>query len=398
MNLEQLRTRIGDPPPRGFPTLEFEKRVTRAQQLMHEQKLDALVVTAPPNFRYFSGLETQFWESPTRPWFILVPRTGAPIAVVPEISAPEVQRTWIKDVRSWPAPRPKDDGLSLLASVIASTERTWGRVGWELGREMTLRMPVIDFLALQDSCRGVEFVDGSPTLWKARQVKSQLEIDHLRYICRLASVAYEALAERTWSGQSEMEIAREARVLLHELGADSVPFLPVISGRDGVSQIVCGPGKRTVADGDLIFIDTGATFDGYFCDFDRIYSVGRLSSEAKKAHEALWQATEAALRALRPGQTAHDLWAIMSPILEAAGARGNNVGRLGHGLGLQLTEPPSNMPGDFTVLQSGMVMTIEPGMEFAPGKMIVHEENVVITEEGCELLTLRAPREIWNVA
>ena len=77
-----------------------------------------------------------------------------------------------------------------------------------------------------------------------------------------------------------------------------------------------------------------------------------------------------------------------------AGSIGNNVGRLGHGLGLQLTEPPSHMPGDGTRLVPGMVLTIEPGMEYAPGKMVVHEENIVVTENGPDLLTQRAPRAL----
>ena len=88
----------------------------------------------------------------------------------------------------------------------------------------------------------------------------------------------------------------------------------------------------------------------------------------------------------------------MATILEHAGSAGLNVGRLGHGLGMQLTEPPSNMPGDDTPLVPGMVITIEPGMEYAPGKMIVHEENVVITEDGCELLTRRARRDMPVIA
>ena len=92
--------------------------------------------------------------------------------------------------------------------------------------------------------------------------------------------------------------------------------------------------------------------------------------------------------------TAEDVWRAQSEVLEAGGSLGNNVGRLGHGLGLQLTEPPSNMPGDRTPIVADMVLTIEPGMAFAPGKMIVHEENVVITEDGCDLLTRRAPREM----
>jgi Xaa-Pro dipeptidase len=84
----------------------------------------------------------------------------------------------------------------------------------------------------------------------------------------------------------------------------------------------------------------------------------------------------------------------MNRIVVEAGAIGNNVGRLGHGLGLQLTEPPSNRLGDGTVLVENMVLTIEPGMEYAPGKMIVHEENIVITQDGPRLLTKRAPREM----
>ena len=123
----------------------------------------------------------------------------------------------------------------------------------------------------------------------------------------------------------------------------------------------------------------------------------RWSDDAKRAHAAVWDATEAGLAAARPGVTVEDVWQVMAKLLEDAGSIGNNVGRMGHGLGMQLTEPPSNMPGDQTVIEAGMVLTIEPGMEYRPGKMIVHEENVVITENGAELLTTRAPREFWTI-
>ncbi len=84
------------------------------------------------------------------------------------------------------------------------------------------------------------------------------------------------------------------------------------------------------------------------------------------------------------------MWAV----LEEGGALGESVGRLGHGLGMQLTEGPSNKPGDDTPLEPGMVITIEPGMEFAPGKLMVHEENIAITDGAPELLTRRAPPEM----
>ena len=84
----------------------------------------------------------------------------------------------------------------------------------------------------------------------------------------------------------------------------------------------------------------------------------------------------------------------MNQIIAEGNAVGNNVGRLGHGLGLQLTEPPSHRPGDNTIIRENMVLTIEPGMEYAEGKMIVHEENIVIRKNGAELITKRAPKEI----
>lgn len=384
-------------PRRGFDRAEFETRLARAQRLMREHRLDGIFVSAPPNVRYFTGFASEFWESPTRPWFVVVPAEGEPIAVIPEIGAPEMAATWLRDIRTWPAPQPEDDGISLLASTLEAIPRRFGRVGAELGREMVLRMPVIDFLALREHLKTSEIVDGSPCLWRIRMVKTEAEVAHIRHICQIASAAYEALPPLVHVGDSERDAVRKLRILIAEQGADATPFLPAISGPGGVPQIVCGPHDRPLENGDILFIDTGSTYDGYFCDFDRNYAVGPLSDAARRAHDAIWEATELGITAARPGATTDDVWRAMARRLEAAGSVGNNVGRLGHGLGLQLTEPPSHRPGDGTVIEAGMVLTIEPGMEYAPGKMIVHEENVVITPDGAELLTQRAPRQMWRI-
>jgi Xaa-Pro aminopeptidase len=369
---------------RGFGPEEFELRLARAQAAMTHDELDALVVTTAPNVRYFTGFNTQFWESPTRPWFIVVPREGAVIAVIPEIGEPGMAGTWVEDIRSWPAPRPDDDGVSLLQATLTSLPRRFGRIGWEMGRESVVRMPLKDFDALRERSGNLTFADGSPTLWALRRVKSPAEVARLRHVCQLASAAFEALPQRLRLGDSEIEARRKMQIELTEQGADNVPFVAVVSGPGGYSQCIVGPGERRLGDGDVLFIDTGATYDGYFCDFDRNFAFGHISDAAQRAHEAVWDATEAGIAAARPGA--------MADVLEAAGSKGLNVGRMGHGLGLQLTEPPSNMPGDDTPLEPGMVMTIEPGMEYALGQMLLHEENVVITEDGAELLTRRAPR------
>lgn len=380
-------------PKRGFAPSEFETRVERAQRIMRRNELDAVFVTTPPNVRYFTGFDSQFWESPTRPWFVVVPLSGEPIAVIPEIGAPEMALTWVKDIRTWPAPVPEDDGVSLLKETLDALPRRFDRIGAELGREMSLRMPVIDLLRLRNSL-GSEIVDGSPAIWQMRMVKTDAEIEHIHYICNIASDAYEALPNQISIGENERESVRKLRIDIARRGADATPFMPAISGPGGVPQIVCGPHDRILEKGDVLFIDTGSTFDGYFCDFDRNYAVGGLSPDVARVHEALWLATEAGIAAAVPGATTDDIWRAMNRIIEEAGALGNNVGRLGHGLGLQLTEPPSHRPGDGTVIAENMVLTIEPGMEYAPGKMIVHEENIAITRDGPRLLTKRAPREM----
>lgn len=379
---------------RGFDRREFEARLARAQAAMTGDELDALVVTTAPNVRYFTGFNTQFWESPTRPWFIVVPREGSAIAVIPEIGAPGMAETWVEDIRTWPAPRPDDDGLSLLEAALVALPRRFGRIGWEMGRESVVRMPIRDFDTLRGRVGNLVFADGSPTLWSLRRVKSPAEVARLHHVCQLASAAFEALPQKLRLGDSEVEVRRKMQIALAEHGADSAPFVAVVSGQGGYSQCIVGPSERRLGDGDVLFVDTGATYDGYFCDFDRNFAFGHISDAARSAHEAVWDATEAGIAAARPGATTTDLWRAMARVLEAAGSKGLNVGRMGHGLGLQLTEPPSNMPGDDTPLEPGMVMTIEPGMEYAPGRMLLHEENVVITEEGAELLTRRAPREM----
>ncbi|HET7264201.1 MAG TPA: Xaa-Pro peptidase family protein [bacterium] len=379
-----------------FERAEFERRLERARALMIRHRFDALLCTAPANIRYFTGFDTRFWESPTRPWFVVVPLVEDLIAVVPEVGASVMARTWARDIRTWPAPRPDDDGTTLLAAALAGLTRRFGRAGAELGREMSLRMPVTQFLDLRERVP-VELADGSPCLWESRMVKTEAEVERIRRICGMAGEAYAALPAAGRAGDSERDACRRLRADLVGRGADAIPYIAGVSGPGGVPEIIGAPTDRRLRNGDVLFIDIGATCDGYFCDFDRNYAVGKISARAVKAHETVWDATEAGIRAARPGATAEDVWRSMAAVLSAGGSIGNNVGRLGHGLGLQLTEPPSNMPGDRTVLHPGMVLTIEPGMEYAPGKMIVHEEDVVITPGGCELLTPRAPKEMWTI-
>ena len=378
---------------RGFADEEFENRTVRAQEIMHRYELDGILLTTPQNIRYFTGYDSQFWESPTRPWFVIVPLSGKPIAIVPEIGASEFNKTWLDEIKTWPSPRPEDEGISLLKSNLENLKKTFGQIGLELGSEIALRMPVRDFIKLKEIVN-TNLVDGSDAIWDMRMIKTNEEIKKIKFICSIASDAYNALPSTLSIGNTEREAVHKLKMDILNRGAASVPFMPGISGQGGVPQIVCGPTDRILDDGDILFIDTGSTFDGYFCDFDRNYAFGKVTSDVEKVYHVLWQATEVGIKTAIPGATTNDIFNAMNKIIQDNGAIGNNVGRLGHGLGLQLTEPPSHRYGDKTIIKENMVLTIEPAMEYAPGKMLVHEENIIIQKDGAELITKRAPQEI----
>ena len=378
---------------RGFSTKEFEQRLIKAQDVMRQYKLDGILLTTPQNIRYFTGYDSQFWESPTRPWFVIVPASGKPIGIVPEIGESEFKKTWLDDIKTWPSPRPEDEGISIVKSTLEDLKKIHGQIGAEFGKEMAIRMPVRDLFKLKENLN-TNIVDGSDAIWEMRMIKTNAEVERIKHICSIASDAYYDLPSKLNIGDTEREAVNKLKIDIINRGADNVPFMPGISGEGGVSQIVCGPSDRIIEKGDILFIDTGSTFDGYFCDFDRNFAFGSATSEVEKVNEILWNATEAGINAAKPGVSTFDIFNTMNKIISDGNAVGNNVGRLGHGLGLQLTEPPSHRPGDNTIIKENMVLTIEPGMEYATGKMIVHEENVVIRKDGAELITKRAPKEI----
>ncbi len=379
---------------RGFEKSEFEKRTLKAQKMMAEQKLDAVFLTTEPNIRYFSGFFTQFWESPTRPWFLIVPATGKPIAVIPEIGASGMAGTWIDDIHTWTSPDPSDDGISLVADVLNTLSRKYGRIGATLGVESHLRMPFNNFIELSSRLNHIEFIDIATEIHHLRSVKSEAEIEKIRQACKTAHIGFANIPNHARTGQTEQDICKQMRIDMLEAGADIIKYLISGSGPDGYDSIIMGPTDRRLNQGDVLIIDVGAVYDGYFSDFDRNFAFGRPSDATLKAYKAVYEATDAGFKTVRPGATTTDVYTAMWSVMEAAGALGNNVGRLGHGLGMQLTEWPSITPFDNTKLVPGMVITLEPGMMYAPGKSMVHEENLVITEAGAEYLSVRCSPEL----
>jgi len=372
---------------RGFPAEEFRRRVARLQAGLAGAGMDALLLTTPPDVFYVTGFLTRFWESPARPWFIVVPAKSDPIAVIPSIGADLMRKTWLQDIRTWLAPDLHDDGVSLLGATLAEVLPETGVLGVPMGHETTLRMPLADFDRLRAGLGVRRIADATDVVRRVREVKSEAEIAKIRAICAVADRAFARVLEIAGTGRALDRVFRDFQRLLLEEGADWVPYLAGGAGQGGYGDVISPAGPEALVAGDLLMLDTGAVRDGYFCDFDRNYAVGRVDDAVHRAHDTLYAATEAGLAAAKPGATASDLYHAMQQVIGQEG----EAGRLGHGLGLSLTEWPSLIAADHTPLRVGMVLTLEPGIEIAPGKIMVHEENIVIRETGAELLSTRAP-------
>lgn len=378
-------------PQRGFSEQEFSQRLAAAQRLMAEQGMDCLLLTTEPEVRYFSGYFTQFWQSPTRPWFLLVPAAGKPVAVIPEIGAPLMRNTWLDDVRSWSSPQPGDDGVSLLSATLRELcPQASARIGVMQGSESLLRMPLADFQQLQQGLPDMRWPDATPLIRQLRMVKSAEEIAKTRYICAVASASFAQAAELFSVGQPLEAVFRTFKISLLQQGADDVSYLVGGAGQGGYRDVISPPDGTPLQVGDVLMLDTGAVFDGYFCDFDRNFAFGRASAEANWAYDTLYAATEAGMAAARPGNTCAEVFWAMQRVITAAGGGEGGVGRMGHGLGMQLTEWPSHMAADPTVIQENMVLTLEPGLSLPDGRIMVHEENILVGTDSNEWLSQRA--------
>lgn len=380
-------------PRRGFEEHEFLTRLQKAQMAMAKADLDALLLTTHPDIFYFTGFLTRFWESPTRPWYLVVPQSGAPVAVIPSIGAPLMQKTWIEDIRTWQAPDLQDDGVTLLAQTLNAIVGPKGRVGVPDGIETHLRMPLADFNRLKSFAAMPSFSSDQEIMRALRMVKSEAEIAKIAHACAIAGRAFSRVKEIAAIGEPLDRIFRRFQMICLEEGADWVSYLAGGAGAFGYLDVISPAPSTPLQQGDILMLDTGLVWDGYFCDYDRNFALGAPMLFASDVHRRLIDATNAGFEAIKPGRRACDIFHAMDRVLTNGRGKMEN-GRLGHGLGITLTEWPSLIPSDQTILQAGMVLTLEPSLATKDGSMMVHEENIVVTDQGARYLSQPAHHEL----
>ena len=376
----------------SFPKEEYLKRLDNIHKKLENENIDAIVITSPANFRYFSGLDSNFWESPTRPWFLIISKNGKIKALVPSIGLSAIESTFIKDIEVWQSPNPKDEGTSLLKKIIKTFPKN-SNIGFELGMETYLRMSIKEFLKIKKDLQEYNFIDSTNIVWSLRKIKSDLEIKNIEKVCSITSIVFNNLINKISLGMSEREIATIFKKDLINNGVDYIMYLSCASGINGYNQIICNPSEKKIGDGDILIIDTGSTLNGYYCDFDRNFGFGNINQKSLDAYNKLWDATEKTLEIIKPGISCKEIYESLSKNLFSSNVK-SSVGRMGHGFGLQLTEPPSIMIDDNTILEKNMILALEPSIEIENDLMLVHEENILITQNGNRLLSSRTPKEL----
>ncbi|WDE08215.1 aminopeptidase P family protein [Thalassomonas viridans] len=245
-----------------------------------------------------------------------------------------------------------------------------------------------------ESIEQIEAVTGAAE--RLRYIKYDQEITAISQAAQIADQALANIQPLVKEGITERELAIELEYQMALLGSEEVSFATILLFGERSALPHGIPSNRKLKPGDLILIDFGAVMNGYRSDMTRTYVFGKASTEQRQVYRLVRNAQQAALDALKPGIKGHELYQHSADILLASDYK-NYVGEgLGHGVGLELHELPFIGPACGQSIEKGCVITIEPGIYIPGWGGIRIEDDVVLTENGMEILT-RAPRDLLEL-
>ena len=351
-------------------------RIERLAELLEEP----LLVAGPPyvlggqaNVRYLTGLQS----------------SNAALLVEPDATA-----TLYTDFR-YAARGREVEGVTF----VEAPRYLLAFVGEQLaGRRILFEeahLPYAGYRALADA--GVDAVPTSGLVESLRAVKDDEEIAIMRRAGALSDVIFQALSEERFSGRTERELVWWVERSFRDAGADGVSFPTVVAAGETATSPHADPGDRAIEEGVLVVVDAGCVLDGYCSDCTRTFAVGDISDRLREIYALCLEAQLAGLAAVAPGAHGRDADAAARDVIDAAGL-GDAFGHgLGHGVGIQIHEGPVLRPESTDVLESGHVVSVEPGI-YLPGEGGVRiEDLVLVTEDGSERLT-RFTKDLLTVA
>jgi Xaa-Pro aminopeptidase len=383
--------------PSNAIVAEVRRRRSKLQEALSAHEIGAAVLATETSFRYYAGYATPTWAIRARPSILVLSSNGSAIAVVSEAEADRIAAEAV-DTESVPytdAVLVKNGAGTELEYGAAAARVTSGvlkdfpgRRGAELGSHLLPALAPSVWLSLTEPSS--ELVDISGLIWKQRIIKSKLELQSMRTAASALDATYRVFSENLRVGMTEREIHALFMAVASESIAARVGYLVVIAGIEGA---VLGPAtERRWNDDALLLVDAGLVVDGYWSDFSRLFAPARPSEAVRRAYSRLVSAADAAYASARSGVRTAELTQAIQSRLD--GDKTHGFGRFGHGIGLDLTEPPSLHIADPTRLEEGMALCLEPNSRVAGIGHLVVEQMIVVTSDGAELLSSRVPQEI----
>jgi Xaa-Pro aminopeptidase len=259
-------------------------------------------------------------------------------------------------------------------------------------------MSVKDHARLSGMLRGgIELVTAGNAIEALRAVKDPEELDAIRAAARLADDALTEVLERGLVGRTERDVALDIEFTMRRMGAEAASFPPIVAAGDHGALPHATPRDVPIPAGTMCVIDWGAQLDGYASDCTRTFATGEVDPRDREVYELVLRAQEAGLDAVRPGPTGREVDAAARAIIDSAGHAEHFGHGLGHGVGLAVHEGPRLSKQGDTALETGMVVTVEPGV-YVPGAVGVRiEDLVIVSDEGAEVVST-LPKDLQVIA
>ena len=347
---------------------EFEQRRETVASALAGRKLDGLLVSFGPNLRYLSGF--------TGSNGLLLMTPGKAILFTDPRYTIQARQESTCEV--WIAKGP------LVEEVVdAFAKLGLKRVGYEPAlmscdayQSLESKLPTKTSLV---AVRG--------WIEELRMVKSPLEIERIRRSVHTNSRAFEQAVKRVRPGMKEQDLAAELEYRMRRLGAEKPAFETIVAGGARSALPHAQPTAAPFRTGELIAVDMGAIEEGYCSDMTRMLFLGTPNAKVKRTYKAVLEAQLAGIDAVRAGARTAAVDAAARKVLKGYGLDRAFIHSTGHGLGLEIHEPPRLGKRDKGRLKAGMAITIEPGVYIEDFGGIRIEDTVVVTEKGCEILT-----------
>lgn len=359
--------------PRDKSALLTERQAKLANALQ-VSGLDALALNPGPSLTYLTGLEFHLSERPVV--VIFIPHAPS-IIILPNLEAAKLDAyplpikvfTYGEDPSRW---------ADVFRQAIREIPFNHTKFGVEPGR-----MRILELRMLESSTAVSSFESAESTLSSLRMIKDRNEIAAMQKAVEIAESALIDVLPMIKIGTSEREIASQLAMKLMSHGSDSaLPFTPIVASGPNSANPHAFPTDRQLADGDLLIIDWGAAYHGYYSDLTRTFGIGNIADDLRKVASVVLQANLSAQTTAAPGIRAGDVDRAARSVIAAAGYDKFFIHRTGHGLGMEGHEPPYMFAENDLILIPGMTFTIEPGI-YLPGRGGVRiEDDFVITPSG----------------